>query len=257
MADRDSYKAGVPCWVDYSAKDRHAAADFYERLFGWEALWEPDPAAGGYGQFTMRGRRVAGIGPQFNDAMPAMWNSYVATDDVEATAEKVRNAGGQVVMPPMEVFDAGKMAGFLDAEGAFFLVWQALKHPGSQIVSEDGAYCWNELNTRDEQKALAFYPQVFGWEPRTDPGYTEWQLGGESQAGMMPMPEGVPAEVPPYWLVYFAVTDVDASAVRAIALGAEQVSPFVDSPAGRLAVLRDPQGATFALITLVPHRAEG
>ncbi|GAB3678031.1 VOC family protein [Actinocorallia lasiicapitis] len=257
MADRDSYAPGMPCWVDYSAKDRFAAADFYEKLFGWETFWEQDPEAGGYGQFALRGRRVAGIGPQAAEGMPAMWNTYVATDDAEATAARVLAAGGQLVVPAMQVFKAGKMAGFLDLEGAFIMVWEAIDHPGSGIVGEPNTYAWSELNTRDPDKALAFYPDVFGWTPEGGPEYTEFKLDGVSQAGLMRMPEAMPASVPPFWLVYFDVADVDRAVAKAVDLGAEQVSPFIDSPAGRLAVLGDPQGAAFALIALAPHLAGG
>ena len=58
----------------------------------------------------------------------------------------------------------------------------------------------------------------------------------------------IPANVPPHWLVYFAVDDVDASVKRAQELGAAVLMPVMDSPAGRFAVLADPERAAFAVI---------
>lgn len=160
-------------------------------------------------------------------------------------------------MPPMDVFDSGRMAVFADPAAAVFGVWQPQTHPGAGVVNEPGALCWNELMTTDVAGAGRFYAAVFGWTPQVqgEPGpqaYTEWQLGGRSIGGMMAKPADVPAEVPPYWLVYFAVTDTDASAHRATELGASVVVPPTDigAESGRFAVLTDPLGATFAVLAM-------
>ena len=112
---------------------------------------------------------------------------------------------------------------------------------------------WNELSTRDTAAAGAFYPRVFGWTASTvDMGghdYTEWQLDGSGIAGMMAMPDEVPAEVPSYWLTYFGTADCDATVARATASGAGVIVPATDIPPGRFAILVDPVGATFAVIT--------
>jgi hypothetical protein len=82
--------------------------------------------------------------------------------------------------------------------------------------------------------------------------YTEWKLGDRSVAGMMPMPEMVPPEVPANWLVYFAVTDCDATVAKATDLGATVLVPATDITPGRFAVLSDPAGAVFAVIKTNP-----
>jgi predicted enzyme related to lactoylglutathione lyase len=83
--------------------------------------------------------------------------------------------------------------------------------------------------------------------------YTEWQIGEASVAGAMVMPPMVPAEVPAYWLIYFAVEDTDAAVAKATELGGSAMMPGMDTPAGRIAVLQDPQGAVFAVITMQAH----
>lgn len=235
--------------MDVSVSDTDAAARFYNGLLGWRAGFDTTPEAQGYGQFHLNGKVVAGIGPRMDPDAPPMWTTYIATDDIDATTARVREAGGEVLVEPTQVLEAGRLAGYRDLEGVFFMAWQPLQHPGAQLVNEPGAWSWNELNTRDPAAARDFYPKVFGWEHGGDAFYTEWKIDDKTVAGMMPIPPELPPEVPPHWLVYFAVDDVDASVKLARELGGEQAGPFVDSPAGRLAVLHDPQGAAFALIS--------
>ncbi|SDG72140.1 hypothetical protein SAMN05421505_10763 [Sinosporangium album] len=254
MSERSSYPPGIPCWVDLSSTDITGSTRFYGDIFGWEAEFDPRPEAGGYGQFFYRGRAVAGIGPTFAEGMPSVWNVYVATDDARAVAERVKATGGQVVLEPMQIFTEGTMGVFQDPTGAYFMVWQAGRHTGAELVNEPNAFCWSELATRDPEGALRFYPQVFGWEGVSqDAGgmhYTEWNAGGRPVAGMMPMGPQFPEEVPPHWLAYFAVADCDVTLDRAKALGATVFVEPVDIPIGRFAVMADPQFAAFAIIAL-------
>lgn len=64
----------------------------------------------------------------------------------------------------------------------------------------------------------------------------------------MELAEGVPAQVPSYWMVYFSVDDVDDAFTRAVAAGATGIVPAVDFPGGRFAIVTDPQGAMFGLL---------
>jgi uncharacterized protein len=252
--EKSSYKAGVPSWVDLATPDVTAAAEFYGSLFGWEVPETP-AEFGGYRMATLRGRNVAGIGPQMQPGMPTAWSTYVATDDADATAKAVADAGGQTFMAPMDVMEAGRMAVFADSTGAAFGVWQAGMHTGAGIVNEPVSLSWNELATREPDKATAFYRDVFGWQPQVHQmgpsSYTEWLLDGESSiAGMMPMDENFPAEVPAHWRVYFSVADADATVAKATELGGAVHVPPMDIPQGRIATLGDPQGAMFSVIQL-------
>jgi uncharacterized protein len=245
-----SYKPGVPSWVDLATSDVAAAADFYSSLFGWEVP-AGSPEFGGYRMALQGGRTVAGIGPQMQPGVPVAWATYVATSDADATAKAVSDAGGQTFMPPMDVMDAGRMAVFGDSTGAAFGVWQAGNHTGAGIVNEPVSLSWNELATREPDKASAFYRDVFGWQAQSHPSYTEWSLDGENSiAGMMPMDENFPAEVPPHWRVYFSVVDTDATVAKATELGGAVHQPPMDIPQGRIATLGDPQGAMFSVIQL-------
>ncbi len=148
MAERKSYLAGTPSWVDLGTPDTQAAARFYGELFGWAAGFDPRPEAGGYGLFTLRDRRVAGIGPQMAPG-PPYWAVYVTVADINATAAKVIQHGGKLVAGPMEVFAAGHMAVAQDPVGTPISLWQPGDHIGAEIVNEPGAFTWNELATPD------------------------------------------------------------------------------------------------------------
>jgi predicted enzyme related to lactoylglutathione lyase len=252
MPDRSEYKPGTPCWIDIGT-DVDAAKTFYGGLFGWTAQDAgPVEETGGYGFFLKDGKMVAGYGPQQQPVV--FWTTYVAVSDIDETTQRAEKAGGNVILPPMEVMAAGKMAVYQDPTGAFISAWQPGEHKGAQLVNEPGSWSWNELNTRDLERSKSFYSEVFGWDPVTQGeganSYTEWKLDGESVAGMMEMPPMVPADVPPHWLVYFAVDDADAAVAKIQELGGSVFVPPMDVQPGRLSVVADPQGAAFAVIKL-------
>lgn len=246
MPERDGYEPGTPMWVDLGT-DVEAAKTFYGGLFGWTAEDAgPPEETGGYGFFLKDGKLVAGFGPQ-QDPGPPFWASYVGVSDAQVTAKQVEASGGTVVVPPMEVMTAGHLAVFQDPQGAFFSIWQPGDHNGAQLVNEPGSFCWSELNTTDKDAATAFYTAVFGWGIKPSPEYSEFLVGGNSIAGMMDLQN--PA-VPPHWLVYFAVADVDESVAKVHELGGNVLVPKMDSPAGPFSIVQDPQGAFFGIIRL-------
>jgi len=259
MPERTSYEHGTPSWVDVASPDVDAAVAFYEQLFGWEGSEGGDAEeTGGYRMLTQNGKAVAGAMPIRMEGQPPVWTTYVSVDDVDATAEQVKAAGGSVLAEPMDVMTAGRMAVFMDPEGAAFAVWQAKDHIGSELVNEPNSLAWNELRTRDPDGAKAFYSGLFGWEPMAFPdmeGYTIWTVGGSApengKGGMIDMETiPMPAEVPPHWDVNFAVADADATAARCAELGGTVIVPPMDIPVGRMAGLQDPSGAMFTVIKL-------
>ncbi|MFI1195878.1 VOC family protein [Micromonospora sp. NPDC020750] len=246
---------GTPCWADLATPDLAGARRFYPELFGWTGRIAPQPEAAGYTTFLSDGRSVAGAGPPATPGQVPIWSTYVATDDADLVTTRVEAAGGQVLVTPFDVFDQGRMAVFADPAGAVFSVWQPMAHPGAELFNAPGAMSWNELVTPDPEGAKVFYDLVFGWHPEEQPTepvtYTGWRLGGRIVAGMIPpLGDGFPADLPAYWTVYFAVADADATAARAAELGGTILVPPRDIPQGRLAALRDPQGALFSVIAL-------
>ena len=284
MPERDGYIPGVPCWVDTSQPDPHAAMGFYGGLFGWdcEDAMPPD-SEGRYFIARIRDREVAAIGSLPTSAPPvATWNTYISVENADETASKVTQAGGKTLIEPFEVMDAGRMAVFADPDGAAFCVWQAKQHTGARIVNEAGSVNFNGLNTHDPEGARSFYGSVFGWrtlelgggaEMWTLPGYGDHleqnhpnlreqiaAVGGppgfeDVVANLKPIPEDDPS-TPARWDVTFAVDDADAAAAKATELGGSVVVAPFDGPWVRAAVLADPQGATFIVNKFVAENAD-
>ena len=249
MAEKTSYLPGEPTWIDLGTTDLDAAAAFYGGLLGWE-IQRGGEEVGGYSIFLKDGKQVAGAMTTQSPEQPVAWTVYVSTDDADKTVELVQAAGGTVVAPVMDVMDLGRMALFLDSHGAFLGVWQPGRHTGQELVDVEGVCSWVELATRDQDAALPFYEQVFGWQARRSPGYTEFLLGDQSVAGCLDMPPMVPAEVPSYWMPYFQAEDPAAQAQRAAALGGQVVVPFMEMEQVAFSVATDPQGGTFGLLKL-------
>jgi predicted enzyme related to lactoylglutathione lyase len=255
MSDRTSYEPGTPCWVELGGTpDFDAAEAFYRDLLGWEIPEQENSAQlGGYRRAKLNGRDVAGASPVMQDGQPCEWNTYVSVEDADATMGKVRDAGGTVVVEPMDVMGMGKMAIFTDPTGATCGIWEPGTFVGAELVNEDGTFGWNELGTRDVAAAREFYGKVFGWtvEEQEMPGmgtYHVWKDGEHVRGGMMDMTGMAPDDAPPNWLVYFTVPDADAAAETTKAAGGQVVNGPIDISVGRMAVLADPQGAFFAVM---------
>ena len=285
-AVRDAYPQGAPCWIDSARGDPHATAGFYARLFGWafeDVLPDTDP--GCYLVARLQDGDVAAIGSGL-DGDPA-WNTYVCVEDAAAVAARAARAGGDVLAGPVPVGDAGRMASVVDATGATVFLWEPGRFGGAQVVNAPGSWNWSTLRTRDPERAVAFYRDVFGWEavavdlglgtPATMlalPGYGDHLAAREPGLRERHATEGVPAgfadaigwlepmgreqwgdRVPSHWSVTFAVADVDAVVARAVGLGGRVVAAPLSLGPTRLAAIADPDGVAFAVNSYAPSAA--
>lgn len=258
MSERTEYKPGTFCWADLVTTDTASAKRFYTSLFGWEATDVPaGPSV--YTMFRQDEKDVCALyelsAEMAKQGVPAHWQSYASVANVDESAAKATELGGNVIAPPMDVMEAGRMAVVQDPTGAHFALWQANKNIGAGIVNEPFALCWNELLTRDTEAAVKFYAGLFGWTTNqsTSPMgavYTGFKNGNDLAGGMLEIrPEWGP--VPPNWVVYFSVDNCDAIIEKATGLGAKAVMPAMDIPeVGRICQLHDPLGAYFAIIQL-------
>lgn len=240
MPTRDEpWPAGTPDWVDLSTPDVEAAKEFYGALLGWEFR----EAGGGYWLCTYGGREAAGVMP----GEAAAWTVYLASDDVDATARAVEQAGGQVLLGPSRIPPYGAMAYAADPTGARFGIWQAGALPGVTVYDEPGSLTWEEAVVVDPDAAKSFYSSVFGYRFDPVPGdvdYALFALDGEPLGGL----GAVGDDEQPGWRAYFAVTDADVALTLAQDRGGRVLMPAVDTPWGRLARVADPFGAELTLI---------
>ncbi|MDT7798602.1 MAG: uncharacterized protein QOI78_2035 [Actinomycetota bacterium] len=260
MLFRDEpWPEGTPSWVDLMVPDQAKAVAFYSGLFGWD-VQAGGEETGFYGMATVAGRPVAGIGrTPPGQEMPAVWTTYLSVSDVDKTATAITEAGGQIVMPVMDVMEEGRMAVAVDPGGAAFGLWEAGNHTGTQVTAAPGTMTWNECMSRDYPAARAFYEQVFGYgiqDLSTDEfTYAVLLLDGRPVGGVGALPDSVPADVPSHWDAYFSVADADASAAKAAELGGRALGEPFDSPYGRQVRVADDQGVTFLVVA--PNEQSG
>ncbi|MGI5451938.1 VOC family protein [Streptomyces sp. CA-249302] len=250
---------GTPCWADAMFGDVEGAKSFYGDVLGW-TFGEASSEYGNYTQAYADGKAVAAVVPPMpGQEGHSQWCLYFASPDAAATAAKVRESGGQVLMEPMQVGEFGTMCIAAEPSGAVFGVWQAGVHEGFEATAVPGAYGWAEVFTREPEKADAFFSAVFPYSAQQivddNVDFRLFNLGDNTVLGRMKMGDEFPPEVPSYVNVYFVVPDCDEAVAKATKLGGILRFGPMSSPYGRFAALSDPQGASFSVIDL--SKAEG
>lgn len=250
---------GAPIWFDLTSSDPARAAEFYREIFGWQLEEPAHPEFGGYRNFTLNGKRVAGLVPPMTDDGPAnIWSVYLHTKDADATVAAAEAAGASVMVPPMAVGDLGSMMVITDPAGAVIGFWQPGAHPGFTEWGEHGAPYWFECQSKDYDASVAFYRTLLdtrieeigtgGAPDAVGPDRYGQVFAGESAySGIMDAAKLFPPEVPSFWQVYITVDDVAATVKQAEALGGQIVMPGEETPYGTLAVIKDPLGALICL----------
>jgi hypothetical protein len=243
-------------WYELMTTDAEAAAGFYRDVIGWGARDAEIPGLR-YTLFTIEARSVAGLMALPPEALAAgarpAWIGYVAVDDVDASTERVKRAGGSVHHGPEDIPDVGRFAVVADPQGATFALFKGNmedSHVPSQ--STPGGVGWHELHAADWQKVFDFYAGLFGWEKgdTMDMGamglYQLFGKGGPSIGGMFTKPAAEPA---PYWLYYVNVPAIEAAMARVKDKGGRVINGPHEVPGGSWIVqCIDPQGAMFALV---------
>jgi predicted enzyme related to lactoylglutathione lyase len=254
---------GVPSWVELATPDAETSIGFYSQLFGWthEGFGDDLPGAR---TCLLLGRPVAVIKPAAGIERGA-WTMHIDVADADKTAEKVLAAGGRIVTPAYDLGAAGRTAVFADHSGTVFAVWQSDRHAGDGDRDGDGgggdagvdaadvpgAFHSGELITDDVEASAAFYGSLFGWTlsaPQGPLNRREWRLDGRPIAELLPRPAAMPAEIPPYWDVYFTVADAAATTEAVTRLGGTTLMPATPVGHGTIAVFADPTGAVFTVL---------
>jgi predicted enzyme related to lactoylglutathione lyase len=192
--------------------------------------------------------------PEDQAEQPNAWTVYFGVRDAAGTIEKATAAGGRSMFEPMAVGDLGTMGILFDTTGSAVGIWQPDTFNGFGIWGEAGAPCWFELMTRDIEGAATFYSTVFGPDVADmdmgpgAPAYKTLNVDGDEKAGLFDMNGQVPDEVPPYWSVYFGVSDLDEAVGFVEQQGGQIITPIADSPYGRWATVSDPMGAVFVIM---------
>lgn len=256
MGEMKTYKPGEFCWVELATLDPQASKEFYNKIFGWEAVDNPVGEGMVYTSLRLDGKPVGAL-YQMNKEMakrqiPPHWMSYVSVENVDDTLETVIENGGMVAMDPIDIFDEGRMALLMDPEGASLGLWQPKRHAGAAWWDVPNSVCWVEHASRDSEHTIPFLEKVFNWKGKTEKMgetvYTTFARGEKVVAGlynMTPEMEGVPS----HWLPYFLTENIDELILKALELGGEVLMPKTNAEGvGDFTVVRDPQGAVFGAV---------
>ncbi len=248
-------RPGSFCWIELGTTDQTAAKKFYGDLFGW-AIHDLSMGPNGvYTLFQLQAKDAAAAytlrAEDRSNGVPPHWMIYISVPDADASATRAAELGGKVCAPPFDVGTLGRMSVISDPTGAVFSIWQPKEGIGIGIKEVDGTLCWADLGTRDRDRATKFYSQLFGWQIFADEkdksGYLHIK-NGQDFIGGVPPSQHLPPNAPPHWLAYFQVSDCKASAAKAKQLGAKlYLEPMFMENVGTMAVIADPQGATFAI----------
>ena len=249
-----SFVPGSVWWIEVSSTDPAQSRDFYAGLFGWSYQIDPTPGRGQYTLALCAGRPVAGLTAV--TGQPAAWRLYLASANIEHTAQIVRQRGGRVLEGPLDAPGSGRALVGMDPTGAVIGFWQPAA-PGTLHTTYPGSLCWAELNTWDGLRADEFFAALFGYSQRQigdghAVDYTTWSRGGATMLGRLQMNKNWAAPgVGAHWMLHFTVDPrrgTDAAVDRVLELGGRVDFEPYDGELGRIARVADPSGAVFALI---------
>jgi predicted enzyme related to lactoylglutathione lyase len=261
MLARMANNTGRLVWYELLTSDPKAAIAFYTEVLGWKTQqWEQ---GGDYTMFVGSQGPLGGVSllPEKAKAMgaPPYWSANVIVANVDESAARVKQLGG-TIHHVEAVPTIGKLAVIADPQGATLTLFQPESEMAQHDIDKHGEFSWHELYTTDANAALSFYSQIAGWQKlgEFDMGamgpYILWGREGRQLGGMMKMPptmktpDGRP--IPPNWMYYVTVDDLDGTLARAKDKGAKVLNGPMDVPGGqRIVQLMDPQGAAFAIVT--------
>lgn len=226
-----------------SSHDLAASREFYRAVFGW--------------QFD-EAQRVVGGGPQWcrlTAAERSAWLGYLTTPDLLDAMELAHELGATTVSDAHEDAQLGRVAIMRDPDGARFGLVQPSRGDPEELSPQPapGVIAWNVLISREPERSLQFYMNLFGWTAELHElpevgTYLICEREGLATAGIVRARDDVPDGE---WLSAIAVRDVDAATAMALRLGATpRWQPTSIPQIGRFSVVFDPSGARVAMLQI-------
>lgn len=240
-------------WADLFVEDDKKARQFYSELLGW--TWRTiGSGAHAYHLAENDGVPIAGLvqrDRQKGEIAGGIWISYVSVPDAQAAAKRIVSLGGKTLVPVLQVNGRGDFAICADPAGALFGIVRSDGGDPPDYQSRMGDWIWIQLATKDASQAAQFYTAVASYDltERSDTDAVDnlvLTAGGYARAGV----NQVTDERRAVWIPFVRVRDAAGATERALALGAELILPPRDDVlGGDLAVIADPTGAVFGLMT--------
>jgi predicted enzyme related to lactoylglutathione lyase len=242
MAD---YTHGRFVWRDLLSTNLDAAKRFYGELFGWTTKEFPGPSP--YYVLQAGEKMVGGMMPvQKGESYPSFWMSYVSVSDVDACADRAKNAGGKIHRAPTDIPTVGRFAIIGDPNGATTAAFKSVNGDPKQVMAA-GEFCWESLQTPNPTTDVDFYKKVYGWSEEKfgdaiTLGVSEGMMNqvasvGSAQGGM-----------PASWTTYVGVDSLSSARDRVKRLGGSILEEAIPVPTmGTFAVIQDPDKAVICL----------
>jgi uncharacterized protein len=239
-------------WFDLLTDDVEGAKEFYADVLGWKT--QPMPKAN-YDVWSANEKQLGGV-LTIARGLPSYWVGYVATDDVDGTVQRAERMKGRAVVPGTDIPDNGRYALLTDPQGAELGIYHANRDRPAPDLTAPGHFGWAELSATDWKSEWPFYSELFNWRPITRPEAARdvgdfFLFGRDPKQVLGAMSNAANRmQTKPHWLHYVNVKDVDQSAKRVSQSRGAVINGPLELPGGaRVVHCRDPQGATFGLMT--------
>lgn len=243
-----SYDYGRFVWFELLTKDIDRAKSFYLETLPWKVAPMTMQDGSTYHVLTAGDAGFGGLMTPQGD-VPTAWVSYISVADVDATAKKIKKAGGTLHMDAFDVPGVGRMQPVSDPQGGMFCLFHGATEDPAPATGL-GSIHWNELFTQDPKASIAFYERALGYthDAMQMPNGTYYVLknGEQMRGGIFEAPS---SDIPTMWLQYVTVDDCDAALRRATKNGGTIVTEPMDAEGvGRFGIFRDPLGAAMGVI---------
>ena len=242
-------------WYELMSSDPAGAIAFYTKVNQWGTQQFEGPMD--YNMWTNNGVPFAGLMPLTDELkaqnVPSHWLPYIGVRNVDDALKKAQSLGANAIVSPEDIPDTGRFAVLQDPQGAVFSIYTS-SSPGDAAPFDPqvGEFSWHELMTTNWEAAFEFYSTLFEWERVTDFDMGDmgnYRIFGQQvrqYGGMFNIPTGM--EMPPNWLCYVRVADINAAVDLIKANGGTAMQGPIEVPGGDLvAQCFDPQGAAFAV----------
>ena len=250
--------AGKIVWHDLLTTDIDGSREFYGGLFGW--TFEEVPISLGFGKsgnyllIRHQGQLIGGmidtkrLGTKANNSQ---WVVLMSVDDVDAAAQRVVDAGGEIMTPPTDLNERGRIAVVNDNAGALFAILQTRDGDPLDTSAAFGSFMWDEVWVPDSAATASFYQQLapfqqVSMDTADKSVYQGLAVDGRPRMGILQDPV---EDLPPTWASYIRVEDMSVLD-RVEALGGQVLLPAEDrNIGGQVALIAGPSGAGVVLQT--------
>ncbi len=252
-AEKASYHYGGWIWNDLVCNDPELAAAFYSRVFNWKLTDAVEPGKT-YLKASYNNIPVAGIvrfSHQNGSERNARWVSHLSVASVEDASRLVTDNNGKIIIPKQHLAERGDTAVVKDSEGALFGLLHSNSGDELTETAQLNTFIWHELWAKDLAAMSRFYTSLADYsveEHKTPDDFDEVRLvkNGTALAGIIQIEN---PEIDSAWLPYILVSDLQTTITRVKENGGQvALAPSANIRNGRVAIIRDNQGAALGLV---------